>query len=117
MRRLTAACALLGLFLTGTSTSALAGGLGDPQLMNCADHNSVKSYLEDKFAEVPVSHGLQADGKLLQVFASEQSGTWSMVATTPNGLSCIVAVGEAWQMLPTGPLAEVLGPAHPRSPS
>ena len=77
----------------------------------------MKSYLEDKFAEVPVSLGLQADGKVIQVFASEQSGTWSMVATTPAGLSCIVAVGEAWQMLPTGPLAEILDPAPLRSPS
>lgn len=85
--------------------------------MNCADHNSMMSYLQDKFAEVPVSLGLQADGKLLQVFASEQSGSWSIVATTPGGVSCIVAVGEAWQMLPTGPLAEVLDPKRQRTPS
>lgn len=76
------------------------------------------TYLADEFAEVPVSHGLQADGKLVQVFASERSGTWSIVATAPGGRSCIVAVGKAWEMLPTGPIAEILeGAKSPRAPS
>ena len=48
-----------------------------------------------------------------QIFASEETGSWTMVSTTANGTSCIVAVGEAWQVLPTGPMAEIL--AHPKA--
>jgi hypothetical protein len=117
MPRLAASSALLGLVFALSTTSASANGPNTAQYTSCANHDSMKSYLQDKFAEVPVSVGLQADGRLLQVFASEQSGTWSIVATTPGGLSCIVAVGEAWQVLPTGPLAGILDPKRQRTPS
>jgi hypothetical protein len=42
------------------------------------------------------------------VYASEEKGTWTVVSTTPNGLSCIVAAGKTWESLPlikTDPLA------------
>ena len=80
----------------------------------CGERENVAGYLREEFREVPVSLGLQADGRMLQVFASEATGTWTMVSTTANGTSCIVAVGEAWQILPTGPLAEILGDSKPR---
>jgi hypothetical protein len=82
----------------------------------CGEQAYVTGYLRDQFQEVPVSLGLQADGRMLQIYASEETGSWTMVSTTANGTSCIVAVGEAWQVLPTGPLAEILGnpKPHPR---
>jgi hypothetical protein len=44
--------------------------------------------------------GLQADGRLVQVFASLQSGSWTIVTTAPSGLACIVAAGRSWESLP-----------------
>ena len=82
----------------------------------CGEQAHVASYLRDTFEEVPVSLGLQADGRMMQIFASETTGSWTIVSTTVNGTSCIVAMGEAWQALPSGPLAEILRDSkpHPR---
>jgi hypothetical protein len=82
----------------------------------CGEQAHVASYLRDTFEEVPVSLGLQADGRIIQIFATETTGSWTMVSTTVNGTSCIVAMGEAWQALPSGPLAEILRDSkpHPR---
>ena len=95
---------------------ALAQDRGTP-LSTCGDQEHVASYLRDNFNEVPVSLGLQADGRMLQVFASEESGTWTMVTTSPNGTTCIIGAGEAWQNMPRGQLADALGrdPVRPRS--
>jgi hypothetical protein len=80
----------------------------------CGEQAYVTGYLRDQFQEVPVSLGLQADGRMLQIYASEETGSWTMVSTTANGTSCIVAVGEAWQVLPSGPLAEILQGSKPQ---
>jgi len=47
-----------------------------------------------------VAFGLQSNGNLLQVYASEDKNTWTVVSTTPAGLSCIVAAGKSWESLP-----------------
>lgn len=62
-----------------------------------SDFKAVKARLAADFAERPVSGGLQDDGNLLSVFASPATGTWTMVSTSPDGQSCIVAVGQDWQ--------------------
>ena len=40
---------------------------------------------------------LEASGRLFEVFAAEDGATWTMVITTPEGASCVIAVGEEWQ--------------------
>jgi hypothetical protein len=47
-----------------------------------------------------VAFGLQSNGNLLQVYSSEEKGTWTVVSTTPTGMSCIVAAGKRWESLP-----------------
>lgn len=63
-----------------------------------SDYRQLAAKLEQSYAEVPVSAGLGQDGNLVSVFASATTGTWTMVMTRPEGTSCVVAVGEAWQM-------------------
>ena len=40
--------------------------------------------------------GLNKDGTLLEVFVSPQ-GTWTVLVSSPQGHSCIAAIGEGWQ--------------------
>jgi hypothetical protein len=63
-----------------------------------ADYKQLAAKLQQTYAEEPVSAGLGQDGNLVSVFASSSTGTWTMVLTRPEGTSCVVAVGEAWQM-------------------
>ena len=63
----------------------------------CHDYKVLMAHLGTKFEEAPVSLGIQENGNLLQVFASERNGTWTIVSVTPLGLSCVVATGNHWE--------------------
>ena len=64
--------------------------------------------LNQKYSEAPSAVGVQANGHLVEVFASNDGTSWTIVVTRPDGVSCIVAVGENWETVPnpvTQPLA------------
>ena len=44
----------------------------------------------------------QANGQLLDIFASPDGSTWTALTTSPAGLACVVASGKGWQQAPTG---------------
>lgn len=74
----------------------------------CSMLPEIMTHLRESYSEQPVAFGVQADGNLLQVFASKESGTWTVVSTHPSGLGCLVASGRSWESLPpvaTGPQA------------
>ncbi len=33
---------------------------------------------------------------MVEIYATDDGATWTMVVTTPEGQSCVVASGEAW---------------------
>lgn len=77
-----------------------------PPRMPCHNAAEIARQLSQKYNEAPVAFGLQSNGNLLQVYACNKdcpgSGapTWTVVSTTPHGLSCIVAAGRNWEQLP-----------------
>jgi hypothetical protein len=64
----------------------------------CGQRDEMVAGLEKRYAETPVSMGLASNGAVVEVFASE-SGTWTIIMTHPNGLSCLVVAGEGWEAL------------------
>ena len=38
--------------------------------------------------------------KNLQLYVSQETGTWTLLSTSPSGVSCIVGAGENWEILP-----------------
>ncbi|HYF55333.1 MAG TPA: hypothetical protein VEA41_13840 [Salinarimonas sp.] len=54
----------------------------------------IKKWAE-KFEEVPVAAGLNDRGNVMEVLASP-SGTWTLLETQPNGLSCLAGTGYGW---------------------
>ncbi len=36
---------------------------------------------------------------MLEVFVSD-SGTWTVVVTDPEGVSCVLAAGQSWEEIP-----------------
>ena len=98
----------LGLVLTGmvfacgafASTAAAQQAPQTGMRMPCHNATEIAKQLSSKYEEAPVAFGLQSNGNLLQVYASEDKNTWTVVSTTPAGLSCIVAAGKSWESLP-----------------
>jgi len=101
MRRL--GLALSGLVIACTAFAGTAGAQQAPQRgmrMPCHNATEIAKQLSSKYDEAPVAFGLQSNGNLLQVYSSEEKDTWTVVSTTPGGMSCIVAAGKRWESLP-----------------
>lgn len=64
----------------------------------CAARTDLANRLDALFSERPAAIGLDAAGKLVEVFASPDGSTWTMLATRPDGISCVVATGRFWQV-------------------
>lgn len=93
-----------GVFAAPLVAQAQQGGVRMP----CHNAAEIAKQLSSRYEEAPVAFGLQSNGNLLQVYASEEKSTWTVVSTTPNGMSCIVAAGKRWESLPhlsTDPMA------------
>ena len=82
----TAFAAALGIVI---STSAMA------QTM-CNKRDVFLDSLKKGYSEAPAAMGLVSNGSVLEVLTSKK-GTWTIIVTMPNGTSCVVASGDAWE--------------------
>jgi hypothetical protein len=87
--------ALLAFSLAVPAVRAEAPAAARP--LPCSDYTAVKEQLAVRYEEAPISVGLQSNGNVLQIFTSQRTGTWTVVSTTPAGVSCILAVGKSWE--------------------
>ncbi len=84
----------LGLLL-GVAASASA----QAQAM-CTTHAEVAKHLESRYSESPAAIGLASNGGVIELFSAHDGATWTLVLTMPNGTSCAMATGQAWESLP-----------------
>ena len=63
----------------------------------CVKRDKLSKFLENKYSEKPRGLGVSASGKqVFEVYAS-QAGSWTVVMTMTNGMSCIMASGHSWR--------------------
>ena len=62
----------------------------------CMNHKTLTGYLSEKFKEEPKAVGLVEQQNLMEVFVSAK-GTWTIVMTSTQGVSCIIAAGDTWE--------------------
>lgn len=89
---LTAVTAAATVYLA-SSVEALA------QARNCAPREAIVDRLANGFGETRQSIGLGSNNSVVEVFASEETGSWSITVTSPNGLTCLVAAGQAFETI------------------
>jgi hypothetical protein len=63
--------------------------------VQCGPREQIVKTLGETFKEAPIGMGITQPGQVVEIFASS-SGSWTMVVTTPNGTSCLIAAGENW---------------------
>ncbi|GAA6182452.1 MULTISPECIES: hypothetical protein [unclassified Shimia] len=89
---------------TGLTFLAFGATLAEAQnFRNCAARDLVIERLADKYGESRQALGLGTQGAVVEIFASEDSGSWTITVTMPNGSTCLMATGQAFETL-----AEVL---------
>lgn len=64
----------------------------------CMPHDGAGDKLHSEYGEKIAGHGLSRDGTLLEIYLAP-SGSFTVIKTTPAGLSCVVDFGEGWQTL------------------
>jgi len=87
--------ALLGLAFAAPAAAA--------EGRSCAQREKVVARLAERFGETLQSIGLQSERGVVEIYASEATGTWTILLTGPDGAACLVAAGEAWESLRTVP--------------
>ncbi len=83
---------VLGAALVLASSSAFAA----PQ---CNSRDEVLAPLSKKYSEAPVAIGVANNGGLVEVLATGDGNTWSIIITSPQGMSCLVAAGEGCRLI------------------
>lgn len=75
--------------------------------INCAKRDQVIASLGETYGETRRSYGLGQNNQVVELYASKDSGTWTLLLTLPDGRSCLMAAGNAFQvadpdLTPTG---------------
>ncbi len=70
------------------------------QRQACGDRGQIIERLSVKYGETRQSMGLNHNNGMVEVFASADTGTWTILITMPTGMSCLMAAGENWEGQP-----------------
>jgi len=87
------------LMTFGIGAMMLAAQQLQAQSRNCADRAAVVERLAQTYGESRQSIGLSTDNTVVEVFASLDTGSWTIAVTRPGGPTCLVAAGQAYQYL------------------
>jgi|TARA_R110002074_G_scaffold352776_1_gene524243 hypothetical protein len=85
--------------LTAASAIVLATTTEAQTPRNCAPRDHVVLRLADGYGETRQSIGLGGDNAVMEVFASDQTGSWTITVTGVNGITCLVASGQGFEAL------------------
>lgn len=99
MKRNKTLITLGALVLAATANLITTSMAAAQQSRNCGPRELVVTRLAEGFGETRQSMGLGANNAVVEVFASEESGTWTITVTSPNGVTCLVASGQAFEEL------------------
>lgn len=72
------------------------------QTAECGPRNEAITMLTDRYSETRRAMALDPRG-IVEVFASDETGTWSVTLTLPDGRTCLIAAGEHWTDNPGAP--------------
>ena len=87
---------LLAAALIATATGAAAQA---QQGRNCAPRETVVARLAEKYGESRQSIGLGPGNQVVETFASRESGSWTITVTDVQGVTCLVASGQAFETM------------------
>jgi hypothetical protein len=88
----------IALSVAAVTASSLLG-LTTPASANpaaCAPRADIVQKLDETYKEARQAIALTKQGGLLEIFVSAK-GSWSILVSSPNGKTCLVAAGENWQ--------------------
>ena len=65
----------------------------------CGSRQDFVKALADKFKEQGKALAIAGQSNLLEIYTSK-AGTWTILMTSPEGKTCIIAAGNSWEDIP-----------------
>lgn len=65
----------------------------------CGPRDTMVMALASKFGEARKTVALDGRKNMVETFANDATGTWTVTLTRPNGTACIVAAGKNFEMV------------------
>lgn len=62
----------------------------------CAARESIVRLLTNDFGESQAGIGIESGGMIVELYTGI-TGSWTLIYTRPDGLSCAIAAGVAWE--------------------
>lgn len=93
MKRMNSALVFGGLLILGVTSTAPA----QAQEMICGKRQSIVKQLQAKYGETARVMGFSQGAGVVEVYANDESGSWTILVTNPSGTSCLMAAGEAFE--------------------
>ncbi len=63
---------------------------------NCGNHASMMAQLDRFYGEDRLGVGLTGPDSAVEVWTSQETGTWTILEVFPNGAACVRASGKEW---------------------
>ncbi len=86
-------------FILMSLSVLLASPVAAQTASNCAPREMIVERLASKYGETRQSMGLGANNAVIEVFASDETGTWTITVTSVHGMTCLVASGQAFEAI------------------
>ena len=63
----------------------------------CDSRETVTALLADRYDETRRAIGIAGEAAVMELFAAETTGTWSITMTLPDGRMCLMASGSIYE--------------------
>lgn len=90
------AIVLLGLGMLAVTIYAAIRAEAQTARPACGDRAVIVERLVTRWGETMAGGGLQSATVVIEVWRSEETGTWTILQSHANGVTCVVASGVAW---------------------
>ena len=64
----------------------------------CGPKQMVAQQLGDRYGEVTFASGVSTENSV-KFFGNPRTGTWSMVIIRPDGVACVIAIGDGLEVM------------------
>jgi phage/plasmid primase-like uncharacterized protein len=68
--------------------------------VQCGQRDKIVELLAEKYKETPIATGVSSNGSLIEVLSTHDGDTWTLIVTSSDGNSCLIASGQGWRAKP-----------------
>ena len=88
---------MLKIFMTASVLLGIATASLPAQAQTlCNTRENIVAQLTEKFGEVNNGAGMQSANQMIEVWSSQKTGSWTIIASRADGISCVLASGRHW---------------------